>query len=123
MVYKLKGIVSKGCGDSSNWMPDCLPDLYPGTLNLQIDCPLPKIKWQTITYHKKYKKNFYRHPCTINGIDAFIIVPPLCTSDATINGVRENAPLEIAHKEKLRDLLSLKNGDAVTIRINKNDIS
>jgi|AntDeeMinimDraft_6_1070357.scaffolds.fasta_scaffold05858_3 CTP-dependent riboflavin kinase len=117
MVYVLTGRVWKGKGASSLWMPEYLPDLFPGTLNIKMHDIVPVIQWKTETYHEEYKRNFYMHPCTINDVSAWIIVPPLSTSRDNENGLRSERLLEIAHPEKLRQLLSLQDKDTVTISV------
>jgi CTP-dependent riboflavin kinase len=107
-VYKIKGTVSKGLGQSSDWMPEYLPNLYPGTLNINLIESMPKISWHTyIDTH--WNKPIKIADCLINNFPAKIILPPLA------NTKRRPKLVEIASEIKLRDKLNLKNNDLVEV--------
>jgi CTP-dependent riboflavin kinase len=102
------GTVEEGGKSSAKWMPQYIPWLFPGTLNVRMRQPIPEIFWS------EEKNTHYGEPCRIarckiNNIDAFIINPP------EVSIVPPQYLAEIAHKSKLRDMLSLKNGDTVSI--------
>lgn len=117
MVLELNGIVAKGKGESSNWMPRFLPDLFPGTLNVVLDKPRPKINWAKTYKTDINMKPLYVHPCKINGIKGYMIAPPMATSKNPKKDVKNPYLIELGHQKKLRDLLRLKDGDAVRIEI------
>lgn len=107
MVLKVKGIVSKGLGQSNSWMPMYLPDLFPGTLNIQLET-MPSIAWHTkIDTH--WNKPVKLANCLINGVAAIIIQPPLA------NTKKRPKLLEVGSTVKLRDELNLSTGDTVEI--------
>lgn len=109
MVLKIKGVVGKGLGQSSQWMPKYLPDFFPGTLNVTLEESMPNIRWHTITETHWKDKPLKIADCLINDIEAKIIFPPLA------NVKKRPRLLEIGSTVKLRDLLKLVNGDVVEI--------
>lgn len=108
MVQKIEGRVSKGLGGSSKWMPAHIPWLYPGTLNIILDEPRPKINWYN-EIETSYNKPAKLAKCKINSVDAIIVKPPLTK-------LKNNTYLiEIAHQKNLRLLLGLCDNDTVII--------
>jgi CTP-dependent riboflavin kinase len=117
------GVVQDGLGESSDWMPECLPELYPGTLNVKLDEIInftkePRVKWFkkfNFQYKENKKKNLkkttgYVANCQINGVDAFLVNPPRVL-------LNQEGPLaEIGANFGLRDRLEIKNGDRVCLR-------
>lgn len=117
MVLELNGIVSPGKGESTIWMPRYLPNLYPGTLNIKLFKPRPKISWAKTYKTDINSKPLYIHPCRINGIDAYMIAPPMATSKNPKKDVKNPYLIEIGHEKRLRDILNLKDNDTVRIEI------
>ena len=126
------GIVSDGIGSSNKWMPKYLPNMYPGTLNIKLEEDLNFYKNPRIAWEKEFvatsgnifklvgkpgmspeplEKKFGRVAfCQINGINAYLINPPMV-------GLDRKAPYaEIGSKENLREKLELKNGDRVSLK-------
>jgi len=108
-LVSLQGKIIDGIGASTIWMPEYLPHLYPGTLNVQ----LTEIKWDKIVWEHEvpthYGKPVKYSRCQINGIEAYVIMPPLFNSKKT------PFLIELGHEKKLRDLLNLENGDSVKV--------
>jgi CTP-dependent riboflavin kinase len=103
---KIEGIVKKGCGGSSRWMLTYIPWLFPGTLNLKLKNKKPAISWvQIIDTH--YKKPCKIAPCKINGVDAFIIFPPLAKE--------HEFKIEIGAFFKIREKFNLQDGSQVIV--------
>lgn len=111
----LSGVVVSGVGGSTKWMPSYLPELFPGTLNIKLDSPIVNIVWEEQYYHKDFERYFYKRNCKINGISAYLILPPLCTSKSHLTKMKNPSLIEVGHEKKLRDLLLLKTGDRVVI--------
>lgn len=102
------GTVEEGGKSSTKWMPTYIPWLFPGTLNVRLADPLPEMVW--IEERDTHYGEPYRIArCKINGIDAFIINPP------EVSILPPKYLAEIAHESKLRDMLSIENGDTVSI--------
>lgn len=120
MVFKLTGIVSNGKQGSTQWMPEYFSDLFPGTLNIMLDFPVKEIEWDKKYFHKTFNRYFYTKACKINGISAYLILPPLCTSKSHTTKMKNPNLAEIGHKEKLRKLLALETGDRVIIEYEGN---
>jgi CTP-dependent riboflavin kinase len=98
-------------------MPRYLPHLYPGTLNITLVQPRPKINWAQ-TYRTDINgKPLYVHPCRINGIKGYMIAPPMATSKNPKKDVKNPYLIELGHEQKLRDILNLKDGDNVRVEI------
>jgi|SRR5210317_996159 len=117
MVLELNGVVTPGKGESTLWMPRYLPHLYPGTLNITLVQPRPKINWAQ-TYRTDINgKPLYVHPCRINGIKGYMIAPPMATSKNPKKDVKNPYLIELGHEQKLRDILNLKDGDNVRVEI------
>jgi len=103
---KIKGIIKTGSGESSYWMPTYIPWLFPGTVNIKLYGKKPPIVWeQLIDTH--YGKPCKISTCKINGVDAFIIFPPL--------GKEHKGKIEIGAIFKIRDKFNLKDNDVVEI--------
>ena len=117
MVLNLKGIIVSGKQGSTKWMPEYLPNLFPGTLNVHLYQPITKINWSEQFYHQTFQRYFLKHPCKINNTRAFLIVPPLCTSKTNLSRMKNPNLAEIAHAQKLREMLNLSTGDEVEIEI------
>lgn len=106
---KYWGTVSSGSQNSTKWMPQYLSKFVPGTLNVKMDSPLPKIAWeQEIETHYEEVCRIAR--CKINGVNAYLINPP----KVGIDPPRYLA--EIGSKNRLRSLLKLRDGDRVSLR-------
>lgn len=91
-------------------------DLFPGTLNLQLDrpwsIPASPIRLEAREYGGSVSVNFV--PCTVFGRRAFIL-----RTDANEEG-RGHHPkslIEIATDVKLRDAFHLRDGDIVEVEI------
>ena len=103
------GTVSSGSKNSTKWMPQYLPKFIPGTLNVKMDLPLPEIAWeQEIETHYEEVCRIAR--CKINGINAYLINPPMVGIDPP------RFLAEVGAEKKIRNLLKLKDGDKVYIR-------
>ena len=89
-MFKIIGKITSGLNNSSNWMPDYVPWLYPGTLNVLLESRKPKIKWKNEIL-TKFKRPIKISNCTINDIPAFVILPPDAGKNLFL--------LEIGHKE------------------------
>jgi CTP-dependent riboflavin kinase len=111
---KYQGIVTSGSGSSSRWMPDYLPTLYPGTLNIKLlDKPKPEIKWHTYIKTDHWRgdwQNIRIADCKINNLKAYLISPPRAESK-----VDNPYFIEIGLEIKLRDHFNLVNGSIVEI--------
>jgi len=113
-TVKIKGICFKGSGESSQWMPKYIPWLYPGTLNIKLQVPKPKIQWeQIIDNHYSKERPDRCHDikiakCKINNEDAFVVLPPCAKEHKKLN-------VEIGATFKIRDKFDLKDGDEVEI--------
>ena len=120
----LRGKVVSGMGSFSYWIEKLAVhyrrktgmDLFPDTLNVQLDEPytLPKdvVRLEAREYAGTVSVNIV--PCSIGGRSAFIL-----RTDASEEG-RGHHPktiIEIATDVKLRDHLNLNDGDAVEIEI------
>lgn len=108
-MFKITGKITPGFNNSSNWMPIYIPWLYPGTLNVLLDCKKPKIKWKN-EIPTKFKRPIKISNCLINNIPSFVISPPDAGKNLFL--------LEIGHKENLRNKLNLNNNDIVEIILN-----
>lgn len=117
MVLELNGIVTPGKGESTLWMPRYLPHLFPGTLNIKLNRPRPKINWAHTYRTDINQKPLYVHPCRINGIKGYMIAPPMATSKNPKKDVKNPYLIELGHEQRLRDILNLKDGDSVRIEI------
>lgn len=122
----LRGRVVSGVGNFSFWI-DRLRDhyarktgmqLFPGTLNLQLDEPwsLPpqRMRLEAQEYGGAVSVNLV--PCTIFGRRAFIL-----RTDANEEG-RGHHPrtiIEIATDVKLRDEYHLQDGDSVEVEVSQ----
>ena len=107
----LTGKVVSGIGGSSKWMPEYIPWLFPGTLNIRLDQEYnDDFNWIYII-DTKYGSPVKIAECEINNLAAFIIKPPLAPP------TKSSGLIEIGCQEKLRDKLNLKNGDTVQIKI------
>jgi len=109
---KLSGRVIEGTGKSSIWMPSTFPNLFPGTLNILLESHRPDIQWHTVTCAKHNKWNQYEVKlgnCILNNIPVYAVMPP------GFKYVKRYNWLELAHTQKLRDILSLKNDAEVDI--------
>ena len=107
----LTGKVNSGFGESSGWMPEYIPWLFPGTLNIRLDREYSdEFNWIYII-ETSYESPVKIAACQINNLDAFIIKPPLAPP------TKSSGLIEIGCQEKLRDKLNLKNGDTVQIKI------
>jgi CTP-dependent riboflavin kinase len=102
------GRVLEGGKSSSKWMPEYIPWLYPGTLNVLLFEPMPDIIWYE-EVDTDYDGVCRIARCKFNGVDAFVVNPP----EVDINPPRYL--VEIGHTHKLRDLFDLKNEDVVSI--------
>jgi CTP-dependent riboflavin kinase len=103
------GTVSSGSQNSTKWMPSHFPHLFPGTVNIKLDIPMPKIAWeQELETHYEGPCRIAR--CKINGTKAYLINPP----NVGIDPPRYLA--EVGSEIKLRNLLKLKDGSRVAIR-------
>jgi CTP-dependent riboflavin kinase len=105
---KYLGKVEDGGKSSTKWMPQYIPWLFPGTLNIRLKELVPEILWLE-ERNTHYNDSCRIAKCKINKINAFLINPP---------EVSPTAPTylaEIGHQDKLRDILNLKNGDFVSI--------
>ena len=108
------GTVEDGGKSSTKWMPQYIPRLFPGTLNVRLEDQLPNIAWEEeIDTH--YGDVCRIAKCKINNLDAYIINPP----EVSIDPPKYLA--EIAHEEKLREKLGLKDGDFVVITLYEKD--
>lgn len=106
IIVKIKGIVKTGRGESSQWMPIYLSWLVPGTLNLKLQGKISTIKWTKII-DTHYGKPCKICPCKINGVDAFLIHPPL--------GKENKSKVEIGAVFKIRKKFNLQDNDIVEI--------
>lgn len=108
-IKQFKGIVTSGYGSSSEWMVKTLPELYPGTLNLKVIGKKPEYNYNSIIRDVTYNLDVKLTKCKINGLDAFMVLPPM---------VKEKKSFaEIAAKFNLRDQFNLVDGDVVIIEI------
>ena len=111
----LKGKIIDGTGNSNRWMPELLPNLYPGTLNILLENYRPDIEWHTDITVNTIKNNNETNTvirlgnCLINNFPVFIVKTPI------FKYIKRKNWIEIAHTERLRELLNLKNNDEVTI--------
>ena len=106
---KYLGTVASGSKNSSRWMPKYLPWLRPGTVNVNMDAPIPELAWeQEIETHYEQPCRIAR--CKINNIDAVLINPP----EVGIDPPRYLA--EIGGKVRFRDIFKLHDGSRVKIR-------
>ncbi len=118
----LSGKVVSGMGNFSYWI-EKLHDhylrktgmnLFPGTLNIQLDEPyaLPKhvIRLEGCEYGGSVSVNIV--PCSILGKDAFILRTDANEQD---RGHHPTTIVEVATDVKLRDQFHLKDGDVVEI--------
>jgi CTP-dependent riboflavin kinase len=108
------GAVEEGGKSSTKWMPQYIPQLFPGTLNVRLQEQLPDIHWEEeIDTH--YGEVCRIAKCKINNVNAYIINPP----EVFIEPPQYLA--EIGHEEKLREKLDLKDGDLVVITLYEKD--
>jgi hypothetical protein len=102
----IKGTVQSGQGESSQWMPDYIPWLIPGTLNIRLYEKRPPIEYfESINTH--YGKPCKIAKCKINNVEAFIILAPL--------GKEHKGKVEIGAKFNIRERFNLFDGDEVII--------
>lgn len=106
---KIKGTVMSGGGESSKWMPVYIPWLYPGTLNVQLDEKKPSIKYfQSVpTHYKEGTRSAHIANCRINGVDAFIVFPPLAKN--------RKRRIELGATFSIRERFDLKDGDQIIV--------
>ena len=102
------GKVVDGIGNSSKWMPLYLPNLFPGTLNIEMIDSLPEIHWHTLI-NTHWGKPIKISDCFINDIKVNIILPPLA------NQKKRPRLIELGYTKKIRNFLDLKNEDIVKI--------
>lgn len=109
--FELNGVVVSGNNGSPKWMAttDSLNNFFPGTLNIKLNTNVPTINYTDI-HNTIYGPAMFKK-CTINNIDGYIVLPP--SADAPENII------EIAAGVKLREKLTLSDGDNVTIKFNK----
>jgi CTP-dependent riboflavin kinase len=100
------GKVIDGAGNSSNWMPDYLPRLYPGTLNLWMDEVPPLLEWHT-TIETHFGPPVRLANVRVNGFQVYAVECPLAE--------RNTQSLEVASFIRLRDFLKLETGDRVNV--------
>ena len=120
----MRGTVVSGMGNYSFWIEKLREpyrrktglDLFPGTLNLQLDhswsVPAEALRLEAHEYGGTVSVNLV--PCTVFGRRAFIL-----RTDANEEG-RGHHPkslIEIATDVKLRDAYSLRDGDIVEVEI------
>lgn len=111
MSRKIEGHVCSGGRFSSKWMPEHVPWLYPGTLNIKLKENKPKIIYtQVIT--PKNECSIKLSPCKINGYDGFIIFRE------TFDWNKANE-IEVVSKFSIRDKFNLKDGDSLEIEFVK----
>lgn len=103
---KIKGTIKSGSGESSQWMPQYIPWLFPGTVNVKLQGKRPAINY-TRLIDTHYGKPCKTAPCKVNGIDAFIVFPPLAKE--------HKGKIEIGATFKIRDKFNLKDGDQIEI--------
>ena len=106
---KIKGIVTSGGGESSKWMPEYIPWLYPGTLNVQLESDKPEVDYfiSIQTHYKNGTRCAKIANCKINDIDAYIIMPPL--------GRKNKRFLELGATFKIREKFNLQDNDEIII--------
>lgn len=103
---KIKGFIKSGSGESSQWMLTYIPWLFPGTLNVKLYSKRPVINYTSIV-DTHYGKPCKTAPCKINGVDAFIVFPPLAKN--------HKGKIEIGAVFNIREKFNLKDGDQVII--------
>ena len=120
----LKGVVVSGVGSFGYWIEKLYLhykrktglDLYPGTLNIQLDTPyrLPKdcLRVEADEYGGSVSVNLVQ--CSIYDRKAFIL-----RTDANEQGTghHPHTIIEVATDVKLRDVYQLKDGDEVEVRL------
>jgi CTP-dependent riboflavin kinase len=117
---ELSGIVSEGSKSSSSWMPDLIPSLFPGTLNIVLENYRPDINYHTyIPVNNNplwnYEDCFIKiGSCLINSVEAFIIMPP------NYKYLKKKYLLEVGHEKNLRKYLNLNTGDVVNVKFTQN---
>lgn len=113
IIAKIKGTVMSGSGESSKWMPTYIPWLYPGTLNVQLETKKPPITYfhSILTHYKEGTKSAHVGNCRINGVDAFIVFPPLAKN--------RNRRIELGANFNIREKFNLKDGDKIIIEFFK----
>lgn len=100
------GKVINGAGSSATWMPDYLPQLYPGTLNLWMDEVPPNLEWHT-EVETHFGPPVRLANIRVNGFQVYAVQAPLAK--------RGTQSLEVASFIRLRDFLKLENGDRVNV--------
>lgn len=115
------GKVRSGVGQSSGHMSimqhkinsrlQC--DVLPGSLNLLLDKPV-YLKNQIRISTTHYPYPYYFYPCVVNGIDMFIMRPPMNKSPYKF---------ELVATFKLRDKFQLVNGDLLEVDVNEKYIN
>lgn len=106
VVYE--GIICSGAGKSSKWMKDSFPNLFPGTVNIKLNNRKPNIHY--IDNVDTRYGICYISKCLLNDIEVSIILPPR----ATLNDYY----IEVGYFESLREKMSLKNNDKVSVIFN-----
>ena len=122
----LRGQVVSGQGNFSYWIGQLQEYyerktgmvLYPGTLNIELaepfSMPSGAIRLEGSEYGGCVSVNIF--PCSIAGRRAFILRTDLNESG---NGPHPRTIVEIATDVRLRDHLSLNDGDTVEVQLNE----
>jgi riboflavin kinase, archaea type len=121
----LRGRVTSGIGGHGHWM-NLYADLYeaktgarlyPGSLNIVLNQPWHVGAQRVRLEPPEYAVGMSIVPCTINGVDAFIL-----RTDKNDCGEGDHQPnvVEIAAPVRLRDALDLADGDEVEIEVDEN---
>lgn len=111
MSKKIEGYICSGGKFSSKWMPELVPWLYPGTLNIKLKKNKPKIIYTEIITAKN-ECPVELSPCKINGYDGFIVFRNTFT---WIKGDE----IEVVAKFSIREKFNLKDGDSLEIEFLK----
>jgi hypothetical protein len=117
---KIKGVVNSGKGKSSVHMKRNLDmiqrklgmKVISGSLNTKLEKRtklVNPIKVKVPEYKAPYE--FYR--CVVNGLDMFIMRPPLA---------KQHSKAELVYSERLRDIFKLKDGMELIINISEDHI-
>ena len=123
-MQKLRGTVVSGMGNFSIWIERLRDhyqaktgmELFPGTLNLQLECPwlAPEgcLRLEGAEYGGTVTVNIV--PCSVLGRPAFIL---RTTANNEGRGHHPQTIIEIATDVKLRDAYQLKDGDRIEVEI------
>lgn len=119
----LRGEVTAGAGDLAKWMRTYAEHyeaaigirLYPGSLNVRLPGPWPLPNKTILLPAERVGRLVHLVPCSVSGRKCFVFR----TDNAERAGPEEQRVVEILAKVRLRDALSVTDGDVIEIVVDE----